>query len=294
MQYVKVAHIDITDKVWLDPVPRSGLKGFRSVVTAKTLDNTGLQRIYWWRFYPDSNRNTYSDACGEVNPCALNVNTSGMLVMSFLQGNQVKFARTHLDAVECPTGDSLLDAQAMRDWLSLLEFESKMKDPQFGTEHGGILYRNPYTGEIFFKEYITEADACSYVPPNGEGLYDPPAAWQIAMVHIHPFFKGEPFAAGRCKQLGNKPGKGGKPGPSDNDIQALQEQRLAYPSLQASYVIDRDSVYRIDPTGHYTPLPRNLNGCSIIKPVDREIDRLFLEGPALRSSRRAIRQTGAR
>jgi hypothetical protein len=285
-------HVATSDQLMLTVDRDYGPTGYRAVFKAFNSDSTPIL-IDNWTFIPDSGQAPIVVPCptwtqGVVWTCAMDVPTSGtMKIKASVHYGHWAYRTKHVRVIPCPTGDSLLDTPVLRDGMSLLQQLSHFGNSQRGTEHGGWLYRNPNTGEYIFVEYVSIQDACSFAVPESEGDYDPLREWRVALVHSHPFGKGEPFD-GRCVSTNNKPGRGDDQGPSPHDDAAANDYAVP------SYVIDKDSLYRTRGPGLHQSWPRSQNGCQIVPPPDPTLDRVRKTGPALRDKRAGDHLTGAR
>ncbi|MGH7717372.1 MAG: hypothetical protein ACREON_00820 [Gemmatimonadaceae bacterium] len=195
------------------------LAGDPVTFTASTIDGTGFDVVEWiWvpdqpadggpvlmarigdQREPGSGSATlYADGgppicVGPTNPCTEPMLQSGTMyvraVIHWAAGT-VEQASVHVDVIPCPTGDSLLDTQWVRDSLRQLLRDSR-PDAAADTlkvEQAAFFLRDRTTGALSF--HRAPADSANNCMVQGEYEFDPQRHILVALVHTHPYAPGD-------------------------------------------------------------------------------------------------------
>ncbi len=161
----------------------------------------------------------------------------------------------------CPTGDELLDQQAMRDFLRAAWDSSNVNDlPPNRRERGGFLFEDSSGSLVYGVAPLLETDTpCTRANAWSSPLLGVP----VAEGHTHPFVPGDTLPS-NCPQTQKlRPGQAALygvqkfGGASDSDVVAMQGDSLPM------YILEKDSI-RAFPVG--TTLD---NAKSIVKAYPR-------------------------
>lgn len=251
-QTVSVERLD--DRIQLAASPSSG--GPRTVTFTPTIPAwDGRVNTASWTWTPDGGT-AQGVACYTASPCSKSVTTSGTMTftVSFYAHAAVKaltrVATVHVDVVNCPTGDSVLDHSFVRQGFAALDSASNPTGPEDSrVEHVAAVVRD--TSGMYSVQWLTTdpsgTDNCNSkwgIPPRV--LED--GSVIVAFVHTHPYRVNE-YAHCRSGDPGSI-----DPGGSKKDWDALTTVNNG-PSYAGHavpfYVIDSRNIYRMDPNGAY-------------------------------------------
>jgi hypothetical protein len=194
---------------------------------------------------PDS-----TTACGNVTAtsCKRAINGPGRMVVSAKVNGQRQEKSVHVNAVPCPTGDSIVDRAAVRKGARNMWKDSGAEaDTSVANNFEMIygVYRDSITGQIFAQQAGPPGTPCEVMfLPNGVPM-TVGAGKLIATMHPHPFPWGATYPANCGNMAGGKYYypleflKGGGR-PSGDDWAA--SKKLDVPG----YIVDYDSLYRYD------------------------------------------------
>ena len=161
-----------------------------------------------------------------------------------------QIATVHVTAIDRPTGDKLLDTQAVRDAIKDLWASSGAETEPIAnrTEHIAGIYRRP-DGSIYWQEFPVKqpATACSADPPDSNAHKMLGDDVLIATIHTHPAHWGESWPS-------NCPNAGGAYGDPLPNAPFLSTGRASGDDWNTGknfygvpgYVIDFDGLYRYD------------------------------------------------
>jgi hypothetical protein len=190
-QTISVTRLE--DDVTLTAVASTGAKG-RSV-TFTAVPATPGGGVVAWTWTPDSGSAQTVACSGSENPCITAVYESGTMdVEYYVQSVDLyRHAKAHVTAVDCPTGDSLLDEPVIRQaLLAALTASNPDSAPGSGYRHeeGGNIWRLPdgtYTITRFADPSPTECHVQFDISPT------PPVAGaiRVSLFHTHPYTLGE-------------------------------------------------------------------------------------------------------
>lgn len=146
-----------------------------------------LATVLSWSFDPDDGAPQTPCAPG-VNPCETTLASSGIMTVRTQESGeavQEDQERVTVDSVPCPTGDSILDIQAIRDSLRALFLRSDPLNPdgaQRREQTAFVLRRN---GDYRWVSNETHASAtpCTTINSISYSLSDT----LVAVAHSHPF-----------------------------------------------------------------------------------------------------------
>lgn len=206
-------------------------------VTFTASSTLGNVTVLEWRWWPEKTpANTTVSGCGAATSCTVKVYESGTMWVRARTGpspQTIQAAQAPVEApayplLQCPTGDSVVDAPSMRAMLRALMDSSMGHTPR--REFAGILVRDSAGDERWVIDFANPGNSCtrsSYL------LGQPPGTQLLAFVHSHPYRLGDVT----CNQKRYSRGwRGGIP--SVPDWAAVANSGFDIPFL----VIDRDSI----------------------------------------------------
>jgi hypothetical protein len=212
-----------------------------------------------WSWLPDTLPGQ-TTACGGTPPlCQAVVRESGTMTVQVTRGGTVFSAQRHVIVVPCPTGDTLLDIDEVRQGLAFLFDANHGAAPQNRREQPGYVYLDTLTGEYHFLADNNPANGVSPCKSTISNLPAPPNSFLILIMHPHP-----------VDPLTDKLPPHGPCNPSDSvktgfwgtsqldDSVALQ----GYPV----FAVDRDSIYRTDGPTQKQSWSRS-SACKILPPM---------------------------
>lgn len=253
-QTISVERLD--PRIKLAAAPSSG--GPRTVTFTPTVpawDGSLQSGGATWRWTPDGGT-PQGVACYTASPCTVAVSTSGTMKLTLAfnaHAGVPKLWQTdsiHVDVVNCPTGDSLLDHAFVRQGFAALDSASNPTGPEDSRiEHVAAVVRDP--SGMYSLQWLTTdpsgTDNCNSkwgIPPR---VLDDGSVI-VAFVHTHPYHVND-YA--HCQS--GDPGTV-DPGGSKKDWDALKtvKNNPSYAGHPVPfYVIDSGNIYRMDPDGGY-------------------------------------------
>lgn len=209
-----------------------------------------------WTWTPDGGT-AQGVACYTASPCTKSVSTSGTMTLTVAFNAHAgvpkltERATVHVDVVNCPTGESTLDHQPIRDSLMALLHDSNANDSVFTNrvEQPAFILRRKSDGALEFHR--------GGVDPNADNCrtdmlvaYDSSVYELAATVHTHPYNLLDNVTT--CAKHPNfHPGLY-QPTPSQDDLDQLTKfnDQLVGPgkpqtSPISEYIVDKTSVIPI-------------------------------------------------
>jgi len=190
-----------------------------------------------WKWWPESvPSNTSTEACGTAKTCIVTVHESGTMWVRARAGGipqSVQAASAAVEAptygvVQCPTGDSLVDAPAVRAMLRALMDSSMGHNPR--REFAGALFRDNNGDERWVIDFANPNNSCT----SSRFTAGTPAGWEpVFFAQTHPYSIGNVTCAGTRYVEGLRGGI-----PSARDWAGAANSGFSIPYA----VIDRDSI----------------------------------------------------
>lgn len=246
----------LEDDVTLTAVVSTGAKGRMVTFTASALNPRTTRGPGGWTWTPDGGVSQAAACASSANPCVVQINESGWMEVTYYYNgaadgfaNGPRHAKVHVTAVDCPTGDSLVDNPAVRAGLEdawrLSGADSAGLSPSNRREHGGYGFGDPIHDPLHVGTYQmsrsnpADGPCTSANVPGSYGSLVP-----LLSFHAHPFGIGDQlpsncidnFQAGDVAFYAH--GYGGLSGA--DWLRSFEDQ---LPVL----AIDRDSVYIASP-----------------------------------------------
>lgn len=206
-QTVFVERLD--DRISLTASPSTGGKGRNVTFTPQIPAWDGPVDVATWTWIPDSGA-VQGVACYTATPCVKTVNESGTmkLTVGFKAHAAVpkltRAASAHVTAVDCPTGDSVLDTPGVRDSLKALIQRSYNADSTKVLEYAGWILQDS-SGTFYFlpDQWASHTDCAVDVDPSDVPSDPVTHRRAIAHVHSHPTYPGH--SAAGCLDEDGKP-----------------------------------------------------------------------------------------
>ncbi len=237
----------LDDDVTLTAVVSTGAKGRSVTFTATPVTAGG--GVMGWTWTPDSTASRTVACSGSQNPCITSVYESGTMDVAYYLPSLslIRHAKKHVSAVDCATGDSVLDNPIFRLGLKQ-RWDSTHTDSHLESriERGMYLADSAGTGKV--KVLLGPFNAAMDTPcSNLNSVNVQPGDVLLFAAHTHgfsvgdslpPTCRGTSLAANQYRTYGIGDG-----GLSPDDQVRQYRDRTDY-GVKAMYVIDKDSIYR--------------------------------------------------
>jgi hypothetical protein len=234
-QTISVTRLE--DDVTLTAVASTGAKG-RSV-TFTAVPATPGGGVVAWTWTPDSGSAQTVACSGSENPCITAVYESGTMdVEYYVQSVDLyRHAKAHVTAVECATGDRILDDPNARRALKVLYDSSGVAGPYAQRrELAGGFYRDPNSDTTFFVPFADSLSTpCTFKLPSPFPT-QPSITWLAAILHVHPSDTMEVVPPNTCPLAP----RGGYTAPGTS----ADDDTTAYNSGVPVFAVDKRNVYR--------------------------------------------------
>ena len=233
-------------------------------VTFTASSTLGNVTVLEWRWWPEKTpANTTVSGCGAATSCTVKVYESGTMWVRARTGpspQTIQAAHAPVEApsyplLQCPTGDSVVDAPAMRALLRALMDSSMGHTPR--REFAGILVRDSAGDERWVIDFANPGNSCT---GSFYSLGQPAGTELLAFVHSHPYRVNQRTCEGTRYVSGWRGGI-----PSIDDWGAAATSGFAIPYV----VIDADSIAVMRP-GSASETRTNSRGVSAPLPDSSE------------------------
>lgn len=240
----------LPDDVTLSAVVATGDTGRTVTFTPHPLAANGAGGVMQWTWTPDSG-SARTVACSYgANPCITKVYEPGWMDVAyyFNVSQRTRHAKVHITAVNCPTGDSLVDNAAIRGGMAAVWHQSgadsvglDISDRRERGFYGGAPADDPlHVTQVFVSPPDPSDTPCRN--RNVPAFQDYRTFELLVGAHVHPFSPNDqlPSNCGAAPQDSVLIYGHGYGGPSGADWKRSYDDGLPH------IVGDRDSVYVIE------------------------------------------------
>lgn len=249
-------------RISLSAAPSTGSKGRTVTFTPRIPAWDGGVNAAAWSWTPDGGTKQ-GVACYTASPCAKVVNESGTMTLTVTFNAHAAVpalkqqASVHVNAVDCPSGDSVLDDDHFRSVLKLVYDSSGAETKAYAQrrELAGGYYMDPGNDTTTYLPYLAPSTPCTFQLPVPYPT-SPPIPWLRAIPHAHPTDTVEVVPPNTCPLA--PAGGETQPGPSPGDDSVAAQAGVPV------FAVDRQNVYRTDGTiESHKMWPRKQNGCTL-------------------------------